>query len=436
MDGFIPRGGGPLLKKSNLSLAASRDVRRKAASRILPFLLIVLVLCSFAFPAFAAPSALDGGSAGGSARLSENDITMGLVNSGTDQVKARQEAQSFLKNHNGIGPEKVTDPALNSKKTQQNLLEEGDKIADAENGDDDLGAVGKRFANFLDAQRETMNSFNQISQIVAMNPKDYNAGAWNFAQNVMDAFLPLGITFCLIFFVFSYMRSLVDEIDGSRAFSLSGRLLLRLFLAFAVVMNAQEICNWLLEFSTGLVNKITGAPAAWAVKSPQITQLQNIADKQPNMKFENLHLYLDLLLAKYGVKIMMFATLVLVVARFFKIYLYIAISPLPLAGFAGRNTQQLAVSFLKTLFGVLLEGLVIVMSIRLFSTILFDPTTGYPKLLLYNPKGTDDIVKLFNYIDNVLLNLLICSATVFGADRLVSRVFGTSALLKGEGYGH
>ena len=415
--------------KKNHSLIGSRDNCHRAGPRLLSIMAALLLLLSLAVPAFAAaPSALDGGSAGGSARLSEDQVTMALVNGkNMSQVAARDAAKKYSKDHQGVGPEKVTDPKLNSKKTQENLLEEGDKIADAENGDDDMGAVGKRFADFLDAQREAMNSINQISSVLTMNPKDYNAGAWKVAQNIMDAFLPLGITFCLIFFVFSYTHSLVNEYEDSRAFSLSARLLLRLFLAFLVVENAQEICNWFLEFSTGLISQITGAPAAWSVKSAGITQLQNIADKQPNMKFENLHLYLDLLLAKYGVKILMFATLVLVVMRFFRIYLYVAVAPLPLAGFAGRNTQQLAVSYLKTLLGVLLEGLVIIMCIRLFSTILFDPTTGYPKLMLYNPQSSDDIVKLFNYIDNVLLDLLVCSTTIFGADRLVSRAFGTTA---------
>ena len=52
-----------------------------------------------------------------------------------------------------------------------------------------------------------------------------------------------------------------------------------------------------------------------------------------------------------------------VYGRFFRLYMYTALAPLPLASFAGESTQSVGISFIKSYVGVCLEGAVIVLAV-------------------------------------------------------------------------
>lgn len=63
--------------------------------------------------------------------------------------------------------------------------------------------------------------------------------------------------------------------------------------------------------------------------------------------------------------------------RFFKLYMYTAIAPVPLASFAGEPTQSVGKSFLKSYAAVCLEGAIIVLPC--FLKLFF--STYHPPLL-------------------------------------------------------
>ena len=161
-----------------------------------------------------------------------------------------------------------------------------------------------------------------------------------------------------------------------------------------------------------------------ATAGASLQKMQSIADGMGEISLSNIHLFIDLILAKYGIKIMMFVILAFAVARFFKMYIYMAVAPIPMAALAGETTRHQAYSYLKALAGVLLEGLVIVMALTLFTNILMNPSSGEPVVSFFTFKGEDDEQALMAYVDNVIINMLVCSSTVFTADRMVTKAFG------------
>ena len=56
------------------------------------------------------------------------------------------------------------------------------------------------------------------------------------------------------------------------------------------------------------------------------------------------------------ITVLSFIIILTVYGRFFRLYLYTAIAPVPLATFAGQPTQSIGASFLKSYAGVCLEG--------------------------------------------------------------------------------
>ena len=62
-----------------------------------------------------------------------------------------------------------------------------------------------------------------------------------------------------------------------------------------------------------------------------------------------------------------------VYGRFFKLYIYTAIAPIPLATFAGQPTQNVGKSFVKSYTAVCLEGAIIVLACVIFSMFAATP---------------------------------------------------------------
>lgn len=62
-----------------------------------------------------------------------------------------------------------------------------------------------------------------------------------------------------------------------------------------------------------------------------------------------------------------------VYGRFFRLYLYTAIAPVPLSTFAGEPSQNVGKSFIKSYAAVCLEGAIIVLACIIFSLLRLRP---------------------------------------------------------------
>jgi len=95
--------------------------------------------------------------------------------------------------------------------------------------------------------------------------------------------------------------------------------------------------------------------------------------------------------------------------------LYTAIAPIPLAAYAGEPTQSIGTSFLKSYCAVCLEGAIIVLACIIFSVFAQSPPaveSGAPATMVWN------------YIAEVVFNMLILSGTVKMSDRVVREMVG------------
>ena len=100
-----------------------------------------------------------------------------------------------------------------------------------------------------------------------------------------------------------------------------------------------------------------------------------------------------------------------VYGRFFKIFIYTAIAPLPLASFAGEAT------FLKSYVGVCMEGAVIVLSCVIYSAFLSGGSTALDESL-------PAVTMVWQYIGQLMFNMLVLTGLVKGSDRLMHEMLG------------
>lgn len=105
-----------------------------------------------------------------------------------------------------------------------------------------------------------------------------------------------------------------------------------------------------------------------------------------------------------------------VYGRFFKLYLYTAIAPIPLSTFAGEPSQNVGKSFIKSYSAVCLEGAIIVLACIIFS--LFAGSS--PSI----DTSAEAVNQVWSYISQLVFNMLILVGTVKASDRVVKEMMG------------
>lgn len=88
-----------------------------------------------------------------------------------------------------------------------------------------------------------------------------------------------------------------------------------------------------------------------------------------------------------------------VYGRFFKLYLYTAIAPIPLSALAGEPSQNVAKSFIKSYVSVCMEGAIIVLACIIFSLFASSPPAVDANL----PVAT----QVWSYIGELVFNMLV-----------------------------
>ena len=131
---------------------------------------------------------------------------------------------------------------------------------------------------------------------------------------------------------------------------------------------------------------------------------------------QSIPLWLVSVLGSLFITIMSFILILTVYGRFFKLYLYTALSPLPFAAFAGESTSGIGKAFVKSYMGVCLEGAVIVLACLIYSAFLSSSAPAVDSTL-------PAVTMAWEYIGQLIFNMLVLTGLVKGADRIVREMF-------------
>ena len=131
---------------------------------------------------------------------------------------------------------------------------------------------------------------------------------------------------------------------------------------------------------------------------------------------QSIPLWLVSFLGSLLITVLSFILILTVYGCFFKLYIYTAISPLPFASFAGENTAGIGKAFVKSYIGVCLEGAVIVLACLIYSAFL---SSGSPVV----DSSLPAVTMAWEYIGELVFNMLVLTGLVKGADRIVREMF-------------
>ena len=224
----------------------------------------------------------------------------------------------------------------------------------------------------------------------------------------------IGLALLVLFFVVGVMKtcgSLTEVKKPEHAL----KLFIRFAIAKIVVTYGMDLMLSLFKISQGIVSKImTVANITSSTKSTLpsgiITAIESCGF------FESIPLWAVTLIGGLVVTVLSFIMIMTVYGRFFKLYLYTAIAPIPLSTFAGEPTQSVGKSFLKSYAAVCLEGAIIVLSCIIFS--LF---ASSPPVVDANAAA---VTQVWKYIGELVFNMLVLVGTIKMSDRVVREMMG------------
>ena len=131
---------------------------------------------------------------------------------------------------------------------------------------------------------------------------------------------------------------------------------------------------------------------------------------------ESIPLWAVTLIGSLFITVLSFIMILSVYGRFFRLYLYTAIAPVPLAAFAGEPSQSVGISFMKSYAAVCLEGAIIVLACIIFSLFAAAPPA-------VNPDAAA-VSMVWSYIGELVFNMLVLVGAIKMADRVVREMMG------------
>lgn len=117
------------------------------------------------------------------------------------------------------------------------------------------------------------------------------------------------------------------------------------------------------------------------------------------------------------VTVLSFILILTVYGRFFRLYLYTALAPVPLASFAGEGTASTGRAFIKSYIVVCMEGAVIVLACLIYSAFLSSSSPAVDSSL-------QAVTMAWQYIGQLVFNMLVLTGLVKGADRIAREMIG------------
>lgn len=269
--------------------------------------------------------------------------------------------------------------------------------------------------NLNNALETWNNKLSEIWQLVAQSPTEFKGGGiWNVIVNIHGTLQAVGLALLVLFFVIGVVKTCGSFVEVKRP-EQALKLFIRFALAKGVVTYGLELMMALFNIVQGIISTImrsSGLGTATQTVLPEaiVQAIQNCGF------FESIPLWAVTLIGGLFITVFSFIMILTVYGRFFKLYLYTAIAPVPLASFAGEPSQSIGKAFLKGYAAVCLEGAIIVLACVIFSVFASSPPVV--------DTSASAVTMVWSYVGELIFNMLVLVGAVKMADRVVREMMG------------
>lgn len=268
----------------------------------------------------------------------------------------------------------------------------------------------------LENALETWNSkLSEIWQLLTTSPQQFKGGSiWSVMVNINGAVQAIGLALLVLFFVVGVVRTCGSFTDVKKP-EHALKLFIRFAIAKGVITYGLELMLALFDIVQGTISTIMtsagfGTPNQTTLPAEMVTTIESRGF------FESIPLWAVTLIGGLFITVLSFIMIMTVYGRFFKLYMYTALAPIPLSTFAGEPSQNVGKSFIKSYCAVLLEGAVIVLACIIFSLFASTPP-------VVNPDAAA-VTQVWAYIGELVFNMLVLVGAVKMSDRIIREMMG------------
>ena len=263
---------------------------------------------------------------------------------------------------------------------------------------------------------DTWNSkLAEIWQILTQSPENFKGGGiWQVIVQIHGALQAIGYALLVLFFVVGVVKTCGSFTEVKRP-----EHALKIFIRFAI---AKGVVTYGLELMMALFNIIQGVTstimqtAGFGSTEDTVLPDEIIEAVEDCGFFESIPLWAVTLIGGLFITVLSFIMIISVYGRFFRLYLYTAIAPIPLSSFAGEPSQNIGRSFLKSYAAVCLEGAIVVLACIIFSLFASSPPVVDPDAAA--------VTIVWSYIGELIFNMLVLVGAVKMSDRVVREMMG------------
>ena len=263
---------------------------------------------------------------------------------------------------------------------------------------------------------DTWNSkLAEIWQILTQSPENFKGGGiWQVIVQIHGALQAIGYALLVLFFVVGVVKTCGSFTEVKRP-----EHALKIFIRFAI---AKGVVTYGLELMMALFNIIQGVTstimqtAGFGSTEDTILPDEIIEAVEDCGFFESIPLWAVTLIGGLFITVLSFIMIMSVYGRFFRLFLYTAIAPIPLSFFAGEPSQNIGRSFLKSYAAVCLEGAIVVLACIIFSLFASSPPVVDPNAAA--------VTMVWSYIGELIFNMLVLVGAVKMSDRVVREMMG------------
>lgn len=265
----------------------------------------------------------------------------------------------------------------------------------------------------------TLNTWNEklaeVWELLSMSPESFKGGGiWRIMVNINGSLQAIGLALLVLFFLSGVVRTSANLGEIKRP-EHALKLFIRFAIAKGVVTYGLSLMMGIFSVIQGIISKIMRTSGITAASKTTLPQEMIDAIEECGF-FESIPLWAVTIIGSLFVTVLSFIIIFTVYGRFFKIYMYTAIAPVPLSTFAGQPTQSIGISFLKGYAAVCLEGAIIVLACVIFSYFASSPPVV--------DADAAPAAMVWKYIGELVFNMLVLVGTVKMSDHVIKEMMG------------
>lgn len=269
--------------------------------------------------------------------------------------------------------------------------------------------------NLQNALSTWNDKLGEIWLLITQSPESFKGGSiWNVIVDIHGGLQAIGYSLLVLFFVVGVMKTCGNFTEMKRP-EVALKMFIRFILAKASIDYGLELMMSLFNIVQGVISKIMAISGIATIESAVLPDSIITAIEECGF-WESVPLWAVTLIGSLFITVLSFIMIMTVYGRFFKIYLYTAIAPVPLSAFAGEPSSNVGKSFIKSYTAVCLEGAIIILACIIFSLFASSPPVIDETAAAVN--------QVWTYVGELIFNMLVLVGTVKMSDRVVKEMMG------------